>query len=140
MKTSQSEQKVGRQRFIDGVEQLLQELGAQPCDFLSYNRALETPLGKLYFKAEPATGKSSDLGWIAGRFDSHELAFRFVDINPFSGKWNHHYFGDWTPEDALFDLEVRLRKVLDVDTRTTPRVMRAGSMERAEANRRGLPC
>ena len=33
-------------------------------------------------------------------------------VNPYSGKWNHHYFGDWSPDTAAFDLERQLRKVL----------------------------
>jgi hypothetical protein len=51
-------------------------------------------------------------GTVFTRFDDPSTAHRHLDCNPYSGKWNHHYFDGWTVEAAIADLEHRLRSVL----------------------------
>ena len=36
-----------------------------------------------------------------------------VECSRFSGKWNAHYFDDWTVEMAIGDLSTRLKRVLE---------------------------
>lgn len=55
--------------------------------------------------------------WIACRFQDVQRARQNLpmglqgNLNPFSGKWNHHYF-DWTPQDAAGDFEHALSSIL----------------------------
>lgn len=50
-------------------------------------------------------------GTVFGCFENATAATR-INCNPHSGKWNFHYFGSWTVEAALGDLEKNLRRVL----------------------------
>lgn len=51
-------------------------------------------------------------GDLMGRFDSVDLARQFVDCNPYSGKWNHHFFGDWTMETIMPELKHQFRNIV----------------------------
>jgi hypothetical protein len=56
-------------------------------------------------------------GWIACRFQDVTRAKQNLPVdlqailNPFSGKWNFHYF-DWTPQDAAYDFQNALSRIL----------------------------
>jgi len=96
-----------RERFLRLATELLCGLGAEP-DGDSY--LLRTRAGRLVF--HPTGHRGEGLGTVFGRFDEPEAARRLVDCNPFSGKWNHHYFGGWTVESAIADLSAEFGKVL----------------------------
>jgi hypothetical protein len=75
------------QRFRTGLVDYFNRLGARQSDF--YQLTLKTPAGLL---------RISVYGdWVATCFDNLELAKRFTascgtPCNPFSGKWNFHFF------------------------------------------------
>ena len=71
-------------------------LGAGMVDPTSPQYTVETRAGAATFRA---------LGlWVAIRFDDTARARAAgYDCNPYSGKWNRHYFG-WPAADALADL------------------------------------
>jgi hypothetical protein len=57
-------------------------------------------------------------GWIACRFQDVDLAKQNLPIalqsilNPFSGKWNHHYLDGWTPKDAAQSFQDAISRIL----------------------------
>jgi hypothetical protein len=65
-------------------------------------------------------------GWIACRFQDVDLAKQNLPIavqailNPFSGKWNHHYLDGWTPKEAAQNFQEAISRIL-------PRTSNAGS-------------
>jgi hypothetical protein len=62
---------------------------------------------------------------VAGRFQNVEAgAAATLGANPYSGKWNHHYFENWTPETAAVHFESELN-----------RLFQAGSGEPRQAER-----
>jgi hypothetical protein len=96
-----------RERFLAKVKELLFSLGAQQEDdrFI-----LTTKVGTLTL--HPTENRAEGLGTVFGRFDDPKAARQLVDCNPFSGKWNHHYFDGWTAETAVANLSFWLGKVL----------------------------
>lgn len=96
-----------RQQFIARVTALLLDLGAEPLD---YEFILETKAGRL--KLHPTENMVEGLGTLFGRFDDPQAARQMVACNPFSGKWNFHFFSGWTVESALHEITFQLRKVL----------------------------
>ena len=89
------------QRFLSRVKKLLLDLGAEQSDdrFM-----LKTRAGRLSLRPTEDT--------VFTRFDDPKAARQFVGCNPFSGKWNHHYFNGWTAETALDDFSCQLQRVL----------------------------
>jgi hypothetical protein len=57
--------------------------------------------------------------WVAGRFEDVQAATELTrgESNPYSGKWNHHYWHDWIDEfgPGLSLLEHRLLRVVGED-------------------------
>lgn len=96
-----------RELFLAQAKKLLFDLGAQQegDDFI-----LQTKAGRL--KLHPSDYEGESLGTVFARFDDPQAAMRLVDCNPFSGKWNHHYFDGWTVETAIDDLSAQLSGVL----------------------------
>lgn len=47
-----------------------------------------------------------------GRFESVSLAKGYVDCNPFSGKWNHHFFGAMTMDTIMSELNHLFRSII----------------------------
>ena len=110
-----------RDRFIRGIDELLEARGARPSDkkvglvgWLGglYKWELETPQGLIFFTPVLASGRGQ-LGWVAGRFDNLAAGQRF-GANPFSGKWNHHYFHS-PVRIALEDFNRQLARVTGVE-------------------------
>ena len=99
--------KQDRDRFVEKVTALLLELGAEQVEdrFI-----LQTKVGELSLRPEP--NRAVGLATVFTRFDNPQAARQFVQCNPFSGKWNHHYFDGWTVETALADFTSSLRMVL----------------------------
>lgn len=104
-----------RLRFVKEAKALLLSLGAvqKGDDFV-----LNTKAGRLTL--HPEEEKRADwLGTVYAVFDDPMAARQLVDCNKFCGKWNQHYFYDWTVETAIYDLNYQLTKVLaPVDTST----------------------
>ncbi len=98
-----------RLRFVKGVRKLLLSLGAEEHDDDHF--ILQTKAGKLTLHPVENMGIEGP-GTVFGRFDNPKAARQFVDCNPFSGKWNHHYFGGTTVDAALADLAYHLRWIL----------------------------
>jgi hypothetical protein len=91
---------------------LIESLGAKLVDEW-YPWRLETKAGTLILLVQAHKGrKIGGPGTVFTRFDSPPDARELVDCNPYSGKWNHHYFDGWTMENSLADLQYWLRKVL----------------------------
>ena len=96
-----------RQRFVKEASALLLSLGAikQGEDFV-----LQTKAGRLTL--HPEEDRLDGLGTVYAVFDDPKAARQLVDCNRFCGKWNQHYFRDWTVETAIYDLGYQLKKVL----------------------------
>lgn len=121
-----------RRRFAKSVIELMTALGAErlPDDWcLAWQ--ISTPIGvlRLSVHKEPSRGDDYDPS-VFGRFEdvaAAKAAGRQVDglsvdlcggnLNPYSGKWNHHYWGAWTAADALVHFERNLRRVLAIELR-----------------------
>ena len=96
-----------RQLFLAKVADLLLDLGATPGD---YDFALQTKVGLL--KLHPSENMADGLGTVFSRFDDPKAATELVGCNPWSGKWNHHYFSGWSVDSAILDLAYELKRVL----------------------------
>lgn len=96
-----------RERFVTKVNELLLNLGAEQQED---RFVLQTRAGGLTL--HPTENTTEGLGTVFTRFDDPQAARQLVDCNPYSGKWNHHYFGGWTVETATDDLSAQLKKVL----------------------------
>jgi len=96
-----------RELFLTTVVSLLLNLGARQDNdgFI-----LQTKVGPLTLY--PTTLGNDELGTVFARFDNPDAARQLVGCNPFSGKWNHHYFDGWSVEAAMDDFSARLRRVL----------------------------
>jgi hypothetical protein len=106
MKTALAPKKQ-RQQFIVRVTAMLLDLGAEPLD---YEFVLQTKAGRL--KLHPTENHAEGLGTVFTRFDNPEVARQLVNCNPFSGKWNFHFFDGWTVDAAIQELAFQLNKVL----------------------------
>jgi hypothetical protein len=102
--------KKDRQQFIAKVTALLLSLGAKQDGSEVYRFTLQTKVGHL--RLHPDANQTTGLGTVFTRFDDAEAARQLVDCNPFSGKWNHHYFDGWDVETAIDDLTYWLGKVI----------------------------
>lgn len=96
-----------RERFVKKVTALLLELGAEQVED---RFVLQTRAGELRLRPEP--NRTIGLATVFTRFDNPQAARQLVACNPFSGKWNFHYFDGWTVETALTDFTSSLRMVL----------------------------
>ncbi len=89
--------------FKAAVTTYLDSIGARPSTF--YNLELDTPAGLLRLSVYD--------DWVATRFDNVALGKAFTatcgrPCNPFSGKWNWHYFDgtieSLNPDAVILDL------------------------------------
>ena len=95
-----------RQLFLKKAKELLLSLGAvQEEDRFT----MQTKVGRL--QLHPRDDETIGLGTVFARFDDHKAAKKLVDSNPFSGKWNFHFFHGWTVETAMGELSYWLNKV-----------------------------
>ncbi len=107
-----------RDRFIKKAHALIESLGATMGDDDRWH--LETKAGELTLSVDENT--IGGPGIVFTRFLEPKRAIKVVPgahenpvhstINPYSGKWNFHYTGGWQVDDALEDLEHRLRGVI----------------------------
>ncbi len=103
-----------RRAFIGRARTVILEVGATPFDdgFAPERRdtfELTTKAGRLVLNLDKTCQHL--LGTVFARFDDEKAAKQLVDCNPFSGKWNFHYF-DVTVDDAIHNLESSLRSIL----------------------------
>lgn len=99
--------KRARIKFKKLIETSLRALGARTGEarmgisglFGAYDWDLETPQGLVAFTVYTDSDNRNWLGWVAGRLQN-VAAGRSFGANPNSGKWNHYYFENWTPESA----------------------------------------
>jgi len=88
--------------FTKKAEAVIQKHGGQPDDG-TYEWKMETRFGPLHL--------SIDNDSVMTRFDFPHLAHPELGCNPYSGKWNHHYFNTWTVEQAVADLDEKLTRI-----------------------------
>jgi hypothetical protein len=105
-----------RQLFVRRCHDLIARLGGIRTDGF-YQWELPTRYGQLGLSVTENT--TSGPGTVFTRFDDPKAAHPHTNCNPYSGKWNHHYFGDWTVDDALAEFECRLQSVLPADCRAS---------------------
>lgn len=98
-----------RQRFVRQCNELIARLGGVSSDGM-YQWELATRYGQLRLTVRE--NRFEGPGTVFTRFDDPSTARRHLDCNPYSGKWNHHYFDGWTVEAAVADFEYRLKSVL----------------------------
>lgn len=99
-----------RRLFFAAAVKLLLDLGAQHEDGESDRFVLSTNAGPL--RLHPSSHQTEGLGTLFTRFDIPEAARQLVGCNPYSGKWNHHYFEGWTVEAALEHFSAQLKRIL----------------------------
>lgn len=90
-----------QQLFLAQAVKLLLDLGAKQDGGETYRFTLETKAGRL--RLHPDANQREGPGTVFTCFDEPALARDFVDCNRFSGKWNFHYFDNWTVEAAIRD-------------------------------------
>ena len=85
---------------------------------------LKTPAGQLrlsihtgLYLIDAPWFRDGDSPWIAGRFEDVAAAKNLLgnEVNPYSGKWNHHCWNNWTDDfkPGLAVLEYNLRRILE---------------------------
>jgi len=97
-----------KERFVKKANHLIKSLGAVPGD-KGMDWTLHTIAGPLRLCVRQ--NLSEGPGSVFTRFGNPEQAKKTVGCNPYSGKWNHHYFDPWSVNDALNNLEFELAKV-----------------------------
>jgi hypothetical protein len=100
-----------QEQFRAGFDDLMQRMGAVPSEGM-YDWTIGTPAGPLRL----ACGRFDPPGFrtIFGRFNDPGKAAKAAWVNPYSGKWNHHYSGQDNRE-YLEDFERQLRGVLSMN-------------------------
>lgn len=95
-----------RERFIRKACELIESLGAESDGDYWH---LDTQCGRL--RLHVVENAIEGPGTVFTRFEEPERARLLVECNPYSGKWNHHYFGTWRVDDALADLQYQLERI-----------------------------
>lgn len=127
-RTSKRQRIQDTEAFRQGIEAILEQAGG--------NR---TP-GRLHEWSVPT--KAGPLGitiydtWVAGRFEDVEAAKKLLgssptgDLNPYSGKWNHHYGSLAGSPDSIDHFRYKLRRV----------AMKANPTGRRKTDKSTCPC
>jgi hypothetical protein len=102
-----------RQQFYQEAIALLRELGAtdNPATDV-YDYSIETKVGTLRLVVS-LSDYTGSLGTVFGRFRNPEKAAKIVDCNPYSGKWNFHFFAveGWDTDTALLHFRQCIGKI-----------------------------
>lgn len=110
-----------RDKFRQGAEKLIRKYGGKESAnsegiLSSYPWVIETEYGLLELDIQDFGNRHNSQKWIGtvfARFDNLERLPKFLNLNPFSGKWNHHFIARyWTAETALFNFEGALSMVI----------------------------
>lgn len=102
-----------KRAFQAGAKRILEAVGAVPTPADPEWWALDTRYGLLTLHIDAWFGGTGP-GTVFTRFDDPQRATGTTGCNPYSGKWNHHYF-EITLDDALYALECNLRSVLPAE-------------------------
>jgi hypothetical protein len=105
-------------RFSNAVVEYLKSIGAEqkqeytlPNGFHPhYIFRLETRYGSLELTV--ASNCIGGPGTVFTRFDEPQRASPSLDCNPYSGKWNHHYFDSWSVEEAVKNFKWHINSIL----------------------------
>ena len=97
-------------------EDLLKRAGATESEHFMYPYAVQTRLGVMRLDSHFTALAPA----IFCRFDDVEAACATLNprkehmswLNPYSGKWNHHYPVEWTPEEIIADFTKKLNMVM----------------------------
>ena len=105
-----------RKAFVERVRGIVTQAGGRDdLDASIYTHVIPvTKCGPLFVSVH-GSDDSSEVGWVACCFLYPKLAVELVGqgmLNPYSGKWNHHYFHPWTVDDSVADFERALGSVL----------------------------
>jgi len=93
-----------RERFGIGANDLIKQFGAKEnTNLSSYDWWWLTRFGVLLLTVYVAEKHGRGLGAVMTRFEEPQRAVE-SGCNPYSGKWNHHYFEGVTVEQALAHL------------------------------------
>lgn len=113
-----------RDRFVKEAFNLIIELGGVEVKAPHRNDldkemhaccAMDTKFGPLEYLS--LSGNTTEgPGCCMTRFRYAVVAHNNTNCNEHSGKWNHHYFSEWTTDKALADLRRRLENVLPTTT------------------------
>jgi len=130
-KTKKQERLEARQQWKDSVTETLRALGATPSEHTADGAGWasmypfiieETQGGPLMLSVSPALDwdqRTDAGGTVFARFLDVERACGFFKVdrignhaglNPYSGKWNHHYY-DWSAVQACRDIKACIEKV-----------------------------
>ena len=117
-----------REQFEREAGRLLKSLGAveQRSSNPWPQYTLNTPAGELRLSihtdlwlCDQPWFKGGGWPWVAGRFEDVKAATELTrgESNPYSGKWNHHYWHNWADDfgPGLFLLQHRLLRVVGED-------------------------
>jgi len=99
-----------RQRFVARAIQFLLDAGAQHDGGEVYPLTMQTKAGRL--ELHVTENMTEGLGTVFACFTDPHAARHLVPCNPFSGKWNFHFFNGWDVDSALQELGFQLRKVM----------------------------
>jgi hypothetical protein len=89
-----------QRKLLNGMRQIATEKGAVPTPDGFYQLQLQTCVGMLRL----SMSEGHSLGSVFCRFDEPERAVEFMgrnNLNPYSGKWNHHWGKEVDSETAL---------------------------------------
>jgi len=107
MKTlSKAKQKL-RDRFEGQAVETIKSHYGTPTDEARREYTMPTKYGPLWLHVVADFG---DIGTVFTRFDNADMAAPHTGCNPYSGKWNHHYF-HWDLSAAVHDLQQQLGSV-----------------------------
>lgn len=101
-----------QKQFYSAMQTGLQELGVLEGDTFkgSYPQMLSTKYGKLLIKV---TKDKSKVYTCFTRFEDVDKAKELHNCNPFSGKWNFHYFvKDNAPEEIADHILNKIKNIV----------------------------
>ena len=101
-----------RRLFVQRCTALIADLGGVHSEGGLYEWELPTNFGRLCLSVVENTTSASVT--VLTRFVDAKAAHPQTACNPYSGKWNHHYFDGWMVDAAVIDFERCLRSVLPV--------------------------
>jgi hypothetical protein len=132
-----------RIKFKKLIETSLRALGARTGEarlgisglFGAYHWDVDTPQGLVAFTVYVDSDNRNWLGWVAGRFQN-VAAGKSFGANPHSGKWNHYYFENWTPDSAAIHFQSQLSRLFPTEDEAHE-ALRCSSMSRAKVGHSG---
>ena len=99
-----------QRKLLTGMKEIAIERGATPTPNGSYQFQLQTSVGLLRL----SFSEGHELASVFCRFDEPERAVELIgrhNMNPYSGKWNHHWSKEDDPETALWLFKADLERL-----------------------------